>query len=142
LKKKNPPYKTFNHTADMGFDVNGKTRKDLFRHAAQALFTAITEVEAIEIKEERFIAIAGMDMEDLWINFLRELLYLFNGAGFLVRTVDILKIGNNNLSMRAKGETFDSAKHEIINEIKAITYHQARVRKTSHGWTGRFIADV
>ena len=141
-KRTKRPYKTFDHTADVGFDVRGATRKELFSHAATALFELVTHLQAIDMESERSLTISGADRDDLWINYLRELLYIFNGSRFLIRTVDIQKMGNKSLTMVVKGEPFDPAKHEILTEIKAVTYHQAKVEKTAAGWTGRFIVDV
>ncbi len=140
--QKKPPYKIFNHTADVGFDVYGATRKELFSHAAVALFDLFINPDSIDVKEERPITISGADIHDLWINYLRELLYLFNGNAFLLRRVDILKIDKNSLSMIVKGEPLNPDKHEILTEIKAVTYHLAEVNRTRAGWEGRFVVDV
>ncbi len=142
LKGKNPPYTFVDHTADWGFDVFGATRRDLFRHAAQALFDMISPCSNIAGREERPVEILGSDLDDLWINYLRELLYLYNGTGFLIHAVEILHFSPKHLSMIVKGEPFDPKIHEIINEIKAVTYHQAKVARTNNGWSGRFIVDV
>ena len=141
-KPQQPHYKAFNHTADLGFDVFGRTRKDLFRHAVTALFDNVTDVTAIALTEERPLTITGKDLDDLFINYLREVLYLWNGEGFLVGMVDIRKLGKNSLALIARGEPLDRAKHEILTEVKAVTYHQGAVKKTPTGWEGRFIVDV
>lgn len=140
--RKKASYKALDHTADLGFDVYGATRKELFRHAALALFDTIAVTDTVKDKDEEPLAISGTDRDDLWINYLRELLYLFNGKRFLVHTVDILTIGNKNVSFIARGEPLDLARHEILTEIKAVTYHQAHIKKTASRWTGRFIVDV
>jgi len=139
---KHASYRIFNHTADIGFDVCGTTRKALFSQAAIALFSLLADPSAIEPGEEKPVTISGADPDDLWINYLRELLYLFNSKSFLVREVEILKLGRKNLTATARGEPYNPARHEILNEIKAVTYHQAGIRKTPDGWTGRFIVDV
>ena len=142
LKGKKPPYTLIDHTADLGCDVFGATRKDLFRRAARALFDMISPCSSIAEREERLIDVHGADFDDLWINYLRELLNLFNGTGFLVHAVDIPQLGPKRLAIIAKGEPFDPQHHEIMNEIKDVTYHQARVTRTEVGWEGRFIVDV
>ena len=63
-------YKFFNHTADIGVEITGSTKKDLFVNAAEALFDVMIENKT------------GADVSDLLINFLREILYLFNGEKF------------------------------------------------------------
>jgi SHS2 domain-containing protein len=126
----------------MGVDVYGATRKALFCNAALALSAIMTAASSIMVKEERSLTIRGASLDDLWINYLRELLYLMNGECFLVRTLDIPKLDRKTLHFIAKGEPLDRNRHEIFTEIKAVTYHQAEVKKTAHGWAGRFIVDV
>jgi len=132
----------FDHTADIGVDVYGATRKALFRNAALALAAIMTEPSSITMKEDRSFTIQGTDLEDLWINYLRELLYLMNGDNFLIRMVDIPQLSRTTLSCTAHGEPMDRKRHEMMAEIKAVTYHQAGVQKTAQGWAGRFIVDV
>ena len=117
-RKIGSPYRIFDHTADVGFDVWGATRRELFSHAATALFAFLTPLDAVEGKADRFLTVDGTDLDDLWINYLRELLYLFNRDRFLVRTADILKIGGRSLYAVFKGETFDPVRHEILTKLK------------------------
>ncbi|MDQ5987186.1 MAG: Protein archease [Syntrophus sp. SKADARSKE-3] len=141
-KRHKPFYKAINHTADFGFDVFGKTRKELFQHAATALFASLTDLNRVQARQERTLTITGADLSDLLINYLRELLYLFTGTAFLVGSVDIVHMGQKSLTMIARGEPYNPQKHEILTEIKAVTYHQGTVRKTPAYWQGRFIVDV
>ena len=42
-----------------------------------------------------------------------------------------------------RGEAFDPARHRIIREIKAVTYHQSSVLQTPEGgWVARVVFDV
>ena len=93
-------------------------------------------------REERTLSITGVDLADLWISYLRELLYMANGEGFLVRTVDVRRLSGKHLSLIVTGEPYDPARHEILTEIKAVTYHQAMILRTAAGWHGRFVVDV
>ena len=79
-------YKFFDHTADIGVEISGRTKKELFANAASALFDVLIENNdsknksaAKTQKRQKTVTVQGADMEDLLINFLRELLYLFNG---------------------------------------------------------------
>lgn len=78
-------YRILDHTADIGVEVDGATRSDLFREGAAALLALLTDRAAILASIAREIRVEGADLTDLWINYLREVLYLFNGEGFLVR---------------------------------------------------------
>lgn len=136
------PYKTFDHTADLGLSVTGRQKGELFANAAVAVFDIITDLGRVETRETRRISVEGDSPEDLLINFLREILYLYNGEHWLIREIRVTRIGDKEIEAEALGEPLDLRKHEINKEIKAVTYHQARVRKTPGGWEARVIFDV
>jgi SHS2 domain-containing protein len=136
------PYRTFDHTADLGLLVTGKTEAELYANAAFAVFDTITDLSRVETREARRICVEGDSREDLLINFLREVLYLYNGERWLLKEIRVIKLGDGMLEAEALGEPLDGRKHEICKEIKAVTYHQARVRQTADGWEARVIFDV
>ena len=136
------PYHTFDHTADLGLVIWGASEEDLFANAAFAVFDIITDLSRVEPHETRRILVEGDSLEDLLINFLREVLYLYNGERWLLKDLRVTRIGEKGLEAEARGEPFDGQKHEICKEIKAVTYHQAQIRKTPDGWTARVIIDV
>jgi SHS2 domain-containing protein len=137
-------YKFFDHTADIGVEVTGRTRKELFLNTAKALFDVMIEIKAgrESAKQQKKITVEGADASDLLINFLRELLYLFNGEQFIIVGCEIIKFTNNELQARLAGESFDKKKHLIKTEIKAVTYSGAQVVRIKNGWRARVIFDV
>jgi len=136
------PYNTFDHTADLGLAIRGASEEDLFANAAFAVLDIITDLGRVEPRETRRVLVEGDSREDLLINFLREILYLYNGQRWLLKEIRVIKIDEKSLEAEVSGEPFDEHKHEICKEIKAVTYHQAEVRKTPEGWTARVIFDV
>ena len=130
------------HTADLGIDVYGGTQADLFVHAALALMGFITDLEKVDEQREQKVVMEEADPTYLFVNFLREVLYLINGEGFLFRSITIDIAPHGCLQAIMKGEYIDRRKHEIKTEIKAVTYHQAAVMQTEQGWQGRVIFDV
>jgi SHS2 domain-containing protein len=146
-----PKYKLFNHTADIGCEIFGKTRKELFANGVTALFDLILDrkyergkslVAAVRTKEEKIITINGNDLEDLLINFLREVLYLFNGKKWVAIDCKPLEITRKRIVAPLQGEPYNRQKHPVKMEIKAVTYHGLSVKKTAQGWTARVIFDV
>ena len=135
-------YRVFDHTADLGLEIYGKTVKELFANAAFAIFDSIADLENVCAAVERKIVIDGEGWEDLLVNYLREVLYLFNGESLLLNKFSIMEIDPQHLEGLVSGEIYDSSKHRIHTEIKAVTYHQISVRETPVGWTGRVICDV
>jgi SHS2 domain-containing protein len=137
-------YKYFDHTADIGIEVAGGTRKELFVNAARALFDVMIENKAGEVleKQQKKITVEGSDVSDLLINFLRELLYLFNGEKFIMGRCEIIQFTNKALQARLTGEPFNSKKHLMKTEIKAVTYSSLTVERVKSGWKARIIFDV
>ena len=136
------PYKTFDHTADLGLAVTGQSAAELYANAAVAVFDIITDLGRVEARETRQIIVEGDGPEDLFINFLREVLYLYNGEHWLLKEIRLTRIGDREIEAEAIGEPLDLRKHEICKEIKAVTYHQAMVRQAPGGWEARVIFDV
>lgn len=140
-------YKYFDHTADIGVEISGRTKKELFANAAGALFDIMIENSAnqkagVIKKEQKTLAIEGTDTQDLMINFLRELLYLFNGEHWVVNRCEIMEIGSKKLKARIIGEQYDNRKHSIKTEIKAVTYSSLSVQKLKSKWEAKIIFDV
>ncbi|HYA13101.1 MAG TPA: archease [Syntrophales bacterium] len=135
-------YKTFDHTADLGVEIYGKTVTDLFANAAFATFDIITDLKHVALTVEKEIVVKGEGWEDLLVNYLREILYMFNGEELLLKECSIPKIDSQHLEAMVRGERFDPAKHRINTEIKAVTYHQVMVKETPDGWIARVIFDV
>jgi SHS2 domain-containing protein len=136
-------YNFFDHTADIGLEVTGRTRKALFMNAANALLDVMIESKTGQAtKREKKITVDGNDIADLLINFLRELLYLFNGEQFVTGSCEIINLNNKKLQARLTGALFNEKKHLIKTEIKAVTYSGAKVERIKSGWKARVIFDV
>ena len=135
-------YTLFDHTADLGVEVFGATREALFVNGAFALFDLLTDLAQVEPLLERTVEATGVDGDDLWVNYLRECLYCFTGEGLLLSDYSLVSLEAGAVQVRMRGEKFDPAKHRLRQEIKAVTYHQAEVKKNASGWVGRVILDI
>ncbi len=136
------PYRVFDHTADLGVEVFGETEKALFMNGAFAVFDLLADLRSVRSKEAYPISVEGADREDLFVNYLREVLYLFNGKRVLLKKVLIEEMDDRHLRGTMRGETFDPGRHRLKREIKAVTYHRVEVRHRPGGWRARVIFDV
>ena len=135
-------YKTFDHTADLGIEVYGEDRNQLFINAGFTLFELITDIRKIEVKTSLPLTVEGINQEDLMVSWLGELLYLHQLKEYLFKEFIIHEIGEKILKATAKGEKFDPHRHEIIREIKAVTYHQIKVVCEKGNWISRIVFDI
>jgi len=135
-------YTLIDHTADFGIHVFGSDPKALFANAAYAMFDMLTETDLLKGTGSTDLQVTGADWPDLMVNWLRELLYFWNGKELLVKKVQILSLSETELSANIEFDPFDPDRHEIKIEIKAVTYHQIEVADGPEGWEARIIFDV
>jgi len=135
-------YKLIDHTADFGLHVYGSDSKELFANAAHAMFDLITDVGKLEGLDDCNIRVEGDDWPDLMVNWLRELLYFWNGKEMLVKTADIISLSENDLSAKLIFDQYAPDRHVIKTEIKAVTYHQIQVISGPSRWDAKIIFDV
>ncbi|MBW2557485.1 MAG: archease [Deltaproteobacteria bacterium] len=136
------PYSIFDHTADLGVEIYGIDEQDLFRNAAVALFDIMTDVSLVHVRGEWEVFAEGSDLEELLVNFLREILYMYSGEGLLLKEFVISEMDNFHLKGTARGEPFVHNRHCMNVEIKAVTYHGTEIHRAAEVWTGRVILDV
>jgi SHS2 domain-containing protein len=135
-------YRLIDHTADFGIHVFGSDSKELFANAAWAMFDLITEIDSLKGMDSCNIKISGDDWSDLMVNWLREILFLWNGKEMLVKMAHILSLSKNDLSAKVVFDQYDPDLHIITTEIKAVTYHQIQVNSGFSGWEAKIIFDV
>ncbi len=134
-------YKTIDHTADIGIEVAGQTLAELFKNAAVALFDIIVDCNDSPLIAEE-ISLTTDNVEELMVAWLEELLYLFETKHFILRHLSIKNIGDQYINAQAQGVPFEKDKHQIKKEIKAVTYHQLKVKKEDDRWVARVIFDI
>ena len=136
-------YKEVSHTADLAIEVKGRDLEDLFRNAGLSMIDlSLDSLEKVEEKERIEFECNGTDLVDLFIRYLSELHYIIFGKLFLYSEIKIEKIDENHVKGYVIGEYFDAKRHSFEIEIKAVTYHMARVERKNGEWTGFVVFDV
>jgi len=136
------PYTLIDHTADVGIRVEAGMMESLFSSAAEALFDQITDREKLVGDQKVPLSATGSDLPDLMVNWLREVLYLWNGRSLLVKNVGIQSISHRSITTVASCDSYHPHHHTILTEIKAVTYHQIEVGRSPSGWHAQIIFDV
>ena len=136
------PYTFLDHTADLRIQITGASQAALFQNAGLALADLICDPDTLTPEESRTIDIEGDDPADLMVNYLRELLYQWSGEEKLIQKVDILVLSDRTLSARIHTTRYHPEHHTILNEIKAVTYHQIAVEPTEGGWQAMVVFDI
>jgi len=135
-------YEAINHTADMGIRVYGRTKKALFKNAAEGMFDLIADKKNILAKKKIELNIKAPDIEELFVSWLRELLYQYSAKGMIFKKIAILNLSDAEITAEAYGEKMNLKKHIFKNDLKAVTYHGFDIKRTRMGWTAQIIFDV
>jgi SHS2 domain-containing protein len=137
-----PPFEIIEHPADVGFLAYGRTLEELFANAALAMFSLACEPSAIEERERRQIVVTGGDYETLLFAWLAELLAISDAEQIFFRGAEVSEVRDGHLRGAAVGEKYDKSRHRAGTYIKAVTYHQLCVERTTQGWRARVFLDV
>lgn len=142
-----------NHTADIGIKVKGNSLKEVFENLALGMFEIMVQNRNSPLFsfEKRGtvpdkIEITSPDIESLAHDWLSELLYIFNTKHKIFKKFkinDISKVNNSfKLEGEAIGEMFNPEVHTIKREIKAVTYHNLKVKRGRSYFCCEVIFDI
>jgi SHS2 domain-containing protein len=142
LRKMEKAFEIIDHVADVGIVAYGTDVEELFSNAALALFSLITEPESIEEKLHLDLEVSSEGRDRLLVEWLNELIYLFDAERILFNRFDIKRLTHNELKATCYGEGFDPMKHKIKIGVKAATYHMLKLDKNGGGCKAQIILDI
>jgi SHS2 domain-containing protein len=135
-------YEFFEHTADLGLRVRAGDLNELFRDAARGLFAMIAEESpGDEPAVGRRFEIAGRRRDHLLLDWLNELLFVFETERLLLRDFEV-EVSAQGLVASALARPMDLTRDRMHHEVKAITYHGLRVEASDRGWLAEVIVDI
>ena len=133
-------------TADIAFEATGRDLPELFTAAADATMNVmIDNLEAIEPRETRCIALKNRAIDMLLFDFLQELIYFKDADRLLLRVREVQideKDDAYSLNATAAGEPLDPGRHQQRADVKAVTLHDFRVEKTDGKWKASVLLDI
>ena len=135
-------FEFIDHTADIGILAYGADMKQVFANAARGLFSIIANLDNVASTKKLDIRVTAPDREALLINWLNELIYLFEVKEMLFNRFDITTITDTNLKATGYGEKINLAKHELKTQVKAATYHMLKIEQNEDGYRAQVIFDV
>jgi len=135
-------FQVIDHTADVGIIAYGTDMKQVFSNAAFALFSLITQPETIEEELQRKLELVAEHKDSLLVEWLNELIYLFDAEHLLFRRFDIDSLTSNKLEATCYGERFNPLRHKLKLGVKAATYHMLKLDKRSKVYRAQVLFDI
>ena len=122
-------FELIEHTADIGIRAYGISKPEAYANAARAMFSLITDPDKIREVTCREVNVNAPDREILAVEWLNELVYLFDTEQMLFKRFDITELTETELKARCYGEKADKSRHELKTGIKSATYHMLKVEQ-------------
>ena len=122
-------FEIIDHTADLGIRAYGADMKGAFANAARALFRLVAELDDVKEVLHRDTKITATDEESLLVEWLNELIYLFDAEHIIFKRFDITQLNSTQLKARSYGEKVKRSKHKLKTGVKAATYHMLKIDK-------------
>jgi len=153
-------------SGDIGIKAFGKDMEEAFVHAAQGMYSLMTDLERVQEKKKIDITVENNSLDGLLVSWLNELIFNFDAYGFIGRKIEVNeftptltlpprgggkgegevdKIASQptyKIKASIRGEEFDQERHEGKLLIKAATYHKLRIEKIHGIWEIHVIFDV
>ncbi len=128
-------------SGDVGLKVWGQDLEELFENAARGMSDLITDVSMVTESEKREVHVLAESNEDLLVQWLNEIVFLFDTYNYVCKHYSI-SIVNNKLKAIISGGTFDPSACESRLLIKAATYHDLSLHRTNTHWEATVIFDI
>jgi len=151
------------HPADLWLELFAADLPRLFEHGLVALYDNLVPLSDVRETESRTVAAAGDSVADALRSLLAEALFLFDTEGFLAAGATVTVQGGGAveegasvqggasvedgvpIAVRARlyGEPLDRDRHELLAEVKAVTFHRLRAEARPDGsWRATVLLDV
>ena len=130
-------FEEVSHTADWSARVWAPDLPSLFRESARAMNSLSGTVIGTGDRVSRTLEVEGPDVESLLVAFLSELVYYQEQENLTFDVFD-LRVAGQWLKVAMEGAEIES----IDKAIKAVTYHNLKIAKTTEGLETTIVFDV
>jgi SHS2 domain-containing protein len=131
-------FEELSHTAEIGLRVRAATPGQLFACAGMGLF-ALTGAVPAAVEVERTVAVESPDVESLLVDWLSELVYLYETTGCAFHGITVTEWSPQRLVATVCGGR-PTALPRL--HVKAVTYHDLAVRGRDGGWEAQVFLDI
>ena len=119
-------WEELDHTADVAIRAYGRTPSELFANAAVGMFSLIVNLDTVQPRGEARVDVTGDDVPNALLQFLSELLFIHETQRVVLKEFDVAVEGTR-VRATERGEGIDRARHELLLNVKAVTYHTMTV---------------
>lgn len=136
-------FRLLEHTADMGLEAWGTSRREVYIQAAKALSVLIFgDRQGAAGAIHHNVGLDAGDSVELLVAWLGEIVYVCDVNDLVPSVFEINELDNQHLRGTIHGEAYDANRHAMERQVKAVTYHQAALTQRDNGWYARVFVDL
>lgn len=136
-------FETLEHTADIYLVSYGNTLAEAYANAAYGMFCQIAKVEGLTATLTVPVEVEAGDREQLVVHWLSELLYLHEVEKLIFLDAAVTELSETRLVGAAQARLLAEVDPDrLLTPIKAVTYHQLRVRQINGHWRIDVVLDI
>ena len=130
--------------ADIAYEAYGKNLNEMFENAAFAIFELSANLKTVDSKKKLEIKLENEKIENLLYDFLSEILFLKDSKYMVFKKVKVSITENKKYQLKAilEGDTINSEKQQLENDIKAVTMHMFEIKKEKNNWKATVVVDI
>jgi SHS2 domain-containing protein len=132
-------------TADIGLEIEGTSLAELFQAAAEGMFAIILGRPGLhEITTTREILLRTSSGEQLLVDWLSELIYLFDAEGLvpLDYHLTVAEEPEYAVCSRVDFRRYDAVTESAEHEIKAVTYYRLQLTRAGGAYHCHVVFDI
>jgi len=121
--------RVLNHTADYAVTIKARSLEDLFSGGLEAInfYCAPCKPENLTTSKKYQIQIEEDNLEDLFVRFLNELLFVMEDNNVIIYTINYDKL--SSCAVEAEVTALSKNRTALAGEIKCATYHNLKIEK-------------
>lgn len=133
--------------ADSAFEARGTTPSELFAASAQAVIETMVDPATVAPAVSKTIVRHDRSLPELLFDWLADIVFLKDAEGLVFRNATCTVTedrteGEWRLTGTLAGEPIDPSRHDLRDDIKAITKHRYDVRQSGEGWMATVVMDI
>lgn len=137
------PWEDLHHTADVGVRVRGGSAEEALARLALVLGTLLTAGDAPRpVSEERVSVGGGPELAGVAVALLRELLFRFATDRLVPSEVEVHRVDASGAEATVAFARYDPDRHAEGADVKAVTWHAARLEPEGAGWVAQVVLDI
>jgi SHS2 domain-containing protein len=123
------PFYPVEHTGDLAIVAQGRDLRELCENAANGMLATMAEVAALTPTLRRRIEVSAPTDERLLMALLKELHFIHDAEGIIFTKAIVCACAEGKLTAEAEGLPIGEARARILEEIKAVTYHDLHIAR-------------